>query len=39
MNILLKSNLDLSKVCSVQPLSVTENSCFVVDIDSIDLKT
>ena len=36
VNILLKSDLDLSKVCSVQPLSVTENSCFVVDIDSID---
>ena len=42
VNILLKSDFDFSKVCSVQLLSVTENSCFVFDIYSInfeDLKT
>lgn len=38
VNILLKSDLDLNRVCTVQPLSVTENSCFVVDIDSVDFQ-
>ena len=30
VNILLKSDLDMNRVCTVQYLSVTENSCFVV---------
>ena len=38
MNILLKSDLDIRKICDVQPLGVTENSCFVVDIDSVDFQ-
>ena len=38
VNILLKSDLDLHKVCAVQPLRVTENACFVVDIDSVDFQ-
>ena len=38
MNILLKSDLNFHKVCAVQPLSVTENACFVVDIDSVDFQ-
>lgn len=38
VNILLKSDLDLNRVWAVQPLSITENSCFVVDIDSVDFQ-
>ena len=38
MNILLKADLDERKVCGVQPLSVTENSCFVVDIDAVEFQ-
>lgn len=38
VNILLKPDLDECKVCAVQPLSVTENACFVVDVDSVDFQ-
>ena len=38
VNILLKSDLDVHKICHVQPLGVTENSSFVVDIDSVDFQ-
>lgn len=41
MNVLLKSDIDQQRVCTVQPLGVTENASFVVDIDTVhfdDLK-
>ena len=36
VTILLKSDLDQGKVCSVQPLSVTENASFVTDVDAVN---
>jgi len=41
VNVLLKSDIDQQRVCTVQPLGVTENASFVVDIDTVhfdDLK-
>ncbi len=41
VNILLKLEIDERRVCTVQPLGVTENAAFVVDIDCVnfhDLK-
>ena len=41
VNILLDSNLDEHQVCSVQPLSVSENATFIIDVDTVhfqDLK-
>jgi len=41
VNVLLKSDIDQQRVCTVQPLGVTENTSFVVDIDTVhfdDLK-
>ena len=41
VNILLNSNMDERRVCTVQPLSVSENATFVVDVDTVhfqDLK-
>ena len=32
------SNIDEEKVCTVQPLSVTENASFVVDIDAVSFQ-
>ena len=41
IDILLKQNMPPEQVCSIQPLSVAENSAFVIDVDYInfgDLK-
>ena len=38
VNILLKPDLDQRKVCTVQPLGVMENSCFVVDVDAVEFQ-
>lgn len=36
VNILLKSDLAGRKVCTVQPLGVSENAAFIVDVESVD---
>lgn len=33
---LLKQNMPPEHVCTVQPLAVTENAAFVIDMDSVD---
>ena len=38
VSILLRSDSDQEKVCSVQPLSVTENASFVVDVDVVNFN-
>lgn len=38
VSILLKSDSDQEKVCSVQPLSVTENASFVIDVDVVNFN-
>ena len=36
VTILLKSDLDHEKVCTMQPLSVTDNVSFVIDVHAVD---
>ena len=39
--ILMRKDIDISKVCHIQPLGVTKNATFIVDIDDVlfsDLK-
>jgi len=38
IHILLKLNIPEERVCTVQPLGVTENASFVVDIDSVHFE-
>ena len=41
IDILMKSDMPLQKICTVQPLGVTENAVFVISIDDVifdDLK-
>ena len=38
VNILLKSDIESNKVCTVQPLGVSQNATFVVDVEVVDLQ-
>ena len=38
VNILLKSDMETRTVCTVQPLGVSENAAFVMDVETIDLQ-
>ena len=38
VNILLKSDMAGRKVCTVQPLGVSENAAFVVHVETVDLQ-
>ena len=38
VSILLKPNLDKQKVCTVQPLCLTESASFVIDVDVINFE-
>ena len=37
-HILLAKDIDLKRVCHIQPLGVTRNATFVVDIDDVSFR-
>ena len=38
VNILLKSDMATRQVCTVQPLGISENAAFVIDVEEVDLQ-